>query len=818
MKRMIGTLVFMLVLSSITWGQGQRGGSASRPKVQGSVQGKVMVKGDGPLEYANVALYRLKDSALVTGTVTNVKGAFNIQKVPMGRFYMEVNFIGFQKKILKDIKLTPSSKSHDAGKIFLEAASQQIDEVQVTADRPQVQYQIDKKVINVDRDYTAEGGSAVDVLENVPSIQVDIEGNVELRGSSSFRVLVDGKPSVLEGSDALQQIPASMIDDIEIITNPSAKYDPEGTAGIINVITKKQHDPGVNGIIKASAGSNNAYDASANLNYRASEKVNLFTSLNYRDFNFDMTGISNRQNFYPDTTSFIDQKMSNTMERDGYSFKAGMDYNFTDNTSLTFSGRAGNFSFGRSGSTRIETYTEPASDRAYQLSSTSFDISRNYYNLNLDFQHKFNDEGHKLDASINYSFSESDDNNSFGQFQANSEWDKLNNDPYRQSTHEMSDEGDLQVKLDYVLPLGKGELEAGYQGRYEQSDQQYELERYMNGQWSMDEAYNNKVRYNRMIQALYTTFSGKWLGVDYKLGMRGEFTDRLLEQKMMDEQYGINRVDFFPSVHLSKGFSQGEQMFVSYSRRINRVRSWFIDPFPTFRDQYNLRQGNPSLEPEYTDSYEAGYKTTFGKSFASLEGYYRKTNNEITRIMELGENNLLVHTFENVDNETNLGMEVMFNTSLARWWNLNVSGNLYRYTIDTRVDGQQVDKKSNNWNARANSTFKLPTGTRLQLMAMYHGPTVTAQGEREGFLMTSAAIKHAFMNDKFSLSISARDLMQSMNREMTSAGPGFETYDYRKRESPIVQFSLSYTINNYKRSKDKEQQGDDQFEGGEEMF
>ena len=287
---------------------------------------------------------------------------------------------------------------------------------------------------------------------------------------------------------------------------------------------------------------------------------------------------------------------------------------------------------------------------------------------------------------------------------------------------------------------------------------------------------------------------------------------------MLDKSYPIERFDVFPSAHFSKSFSRGNNLFVSYSRRIRRPRSWFIDPFQTFRDQYNLRQGNPALKPEYTDSYEAGYKMTFGKSFASLEGYYRNTHNEISRIQRLGEGNRLIHTFENLDNETSLGTELMFNTSLVKWWNMNLSARLYRYTIDSRVNGKQVEKKSNNWGGRLNSTFKLPTGTRLQIRAMYRGPSVTAQGERQGMLMTSAAIKHSFLDDKLSLTLNGRGLLQGMNREMTSSGAGFETYDYRERESPIFQFNISYTINNYKRKRDRGQGDGGQYEGMDQMF
>ncbi|HKL37755.1 MAG TPA: TonB-dependent receptor [Bacteroidales bacterium] len=818
MKQMVWMVAIVLLAGSSLRAQDSERPSGSLRSMEGSVKGKVMVEGDGPLEYANVVLYRLKDSSLVTGTVTNVDGGFVLEKVPMGMYYAEFNFIGFSKKLQSDIRVTPRNKNQDMGTIYLQEATQQIAGVEVTADRPQVSYKVDKKIINVDQDFSSEGGSAVQVLENIPSIQVDIEGNVEMRGSSSFRVLIDGKPSVLQGSDALQQIPASMIDNIEIITNPSAKYDPEGTAGIINIIMKKKRDPGLNGIVKASLSTNNAYDASANLSYKVNDRINVFTSLNYRDFNFDMTGVSNRENIYQDTTTFIDQSLTNTMERDGYSFQGGIDYQLSQKSSLSFSGRAGNFTFGRGADTRIETYAMPATMHEYEISSSGFDMSHDYYSLNLDFQSKFNEEGHKLDASAYYSFSDNQDLNLREEFSADESWDKLSEDPYKQRTDEDSDEDQLQVKLDYVLPTNSGKLEAGYQGRYDQSNRHYEMQDYTGGQWAILDEFTNTADYSRMIQAIYSTWEGQLWGLDYKLGLRGEYTDRLLEQKALEKNYRIHRFDVFPSAHFSKSFSRGKQMFASYSRRIRRPRSWFIDPFKSYSDRYTVRVGNPGLEPEYTNSYEAGYKTTFGKSFVSLEGYYRETYNQISRIMKLGSNDQMIQTFENLDSESSLGLEAMLNTSLAKWWSMNVSGNLYRYSIEARVNGENITRQSNNWRARVNSTFRLPTGTRLQLMAMYLAPSITAQGEREGFLMTSAAVKQSFMNDKLSLTVSARDLLQSMNHEMISSGPGFRSYNYFEREAPIVQFSLSYTINNYNRQRQRNNQQDQQYEGMEEMF
>ncbi|MEF8984097.1 MAG: TonB-dependent receptor [Bacteroidales bacterium] len=818
-KVLLGLVIFFM--SPVIYAQQSGGEGGPPPGKNGSLQGEVLVKDDGPLEYANVALYRKKDSSLVTGTVTDADGTFELEKVPFGKYYLELDFIGFQKQVISDVTVNPDNRNEDMGTVYLAEATQDIEGVEVTANRPQVSYRVDKKVINVDEDYTSQGGSAVQVLESVPSIQVDIEGNVELRGSSNFRVLKDGKPTVLEGSDALQQIPSSMIDDIEIITNPSAKYDPEGTAGIINVIMKEGRQSGLNGMIKASAGTNDAYDANANLNYRLTDKINLITNLSYRDFNFDMEGISERASFNGDTTSYIDQIMDNTMGRGGYSFEGGIEYNFTESSSLSLIGDVGSFGFERGGSTKTETYTGPGTHHNYELASNTSDMNRNYYNINLDYQNRFDKEDHELSASVSLRGGDHEDFNRREEYQTDSDWNKNSDDPFRQRIEETTSGNRIRTKLDYTHPVSEeGKLETGYQGRYHIRNQDYLLKNYQNGQWLIDDDFTNDADHTRMIQALYATYSDQMMGIEYQLGARGEYTNRLLEQQIMNETYRIERFDFFPTVHLTRRFSGGDQAFASYSRRIRRPRGWFIDPFKSYMDRYNVRQGNPALEPEYTDSYEMGYKTNWGKSFVTVEGYYRQTNNEISRIQQPGEDNIMIHTFDNISRENSLGVELSVNTSLYKWWNINVSGNFYKYSIDgEEVAGENISRRSNNWSAHLNNTFRLPSGTRIQLMARYSSPSVTAQGQREGFLMTNAAIRHSFLEDKLTLNLSGRDLLQSMNREMTSAGPGFETYRFMEREAPIINFSISYTINNYERERGRNEGApDEEFEGGEQQM
>lgn len=810
--------VFMgMILGSGVLGQdGSKGRESVSPR-QGKIEGRVFAEGDGPMEYVNVALYKRVDSSLVTGTVTNAEGKFVLKEIPFGQYHLEVDFIGFKKQRISDIHINGKNPDQELGRLFLGQTSQNIEGVEVTANRPQVNYQIDKKVIQVEGDYTAEGGSAVQVLENVPSIQVDIEGNVELRGSSNFRVLVDGRPAVLDGSDALQQIPAGMIENIEIITNPSAKYDPEGTTGIINVIMKEGRGTGLNGMIRASGSTSGTLEGGGNLNYRLTDRLNLSANLNYRDFKFDMTGIDERQTFEGDTTSYIDQHMENSMNRKMYSFEAGLDYSLTKNSSISLSGSLGSFGFGREGTVWTEKYTQPYSNVEYEKTGSIFDLDNNYYDINLDYQNRFDSKEHKLNASLYYSGSENKDLNTSKNFLTDSVWDQVLAGPDGLKTNESGSEHQLRAKIDYIRPTPAGKLEAGYQGRYRMQNYHYKVQNQQDDQWINDEDYITDADFSRLIQALYATWSGKLLGIDYQLGLRGEYTDRLLNQQTLDENYRIHRFDVFPTLHLTKRFSQKEQVFASYSRRINRPGSWYLDPFRRYRDQYNARTGNPGLKPEYTGSWELGYKKIFGKSSATIEAYHRNTANGITRIQQAAEGNLMIHTVENIQQEQSTGLELSFNTSIYKWWNINLTGNYYRYSISGDVAEEGLQQEGNHWNARYNNTFKLPTGTRIQLTWRYRGPSITAQGEREGFFTANAGVRQTIIKDKLSFTVNGMDLFQGRRREMTITGNHFKNDILRRRESPVISFNLRYTINNYENGRQKGEEKEQEYQGIE-MF
>jgi len=802
-------------MTGIVSGQRPGMGDGTKRPADGIIKGIVLDKsGEIPMEYANIVLYSQRDSSIVSGTVTGPDGHFILENLPYGRFYAIANFIGYNKKYIRDIKITPQSKVLALDPVLLEMASTALEGVEINADKAHVEYKIDKKIVNVSQDIMAQGGSAVAVLENTPSVQVDIEGNVSMRGTSNFTVLIDGRPSVLEGSDALQQIPASTIDHIEIITNPSAKYDPDGVGGIINVVLKKQKQPGTNGVVNVGISSGNKYKSDVLLNYRR-QKFNIFGGADFNHNEFSMRGRSEYTTYLTDSTSYRYSDMKGEMTRKGYGFKAGTDYYINDDATLTFSGQYGTYGFGRDHSSTNTLWTVPQSLKTYTLSESESNRDGTYYNLNMNYLRNFKGAGHKLEVLGYYSKRNGNDAELQNDYITDAAWIDDGSNPESIKTSEESDNDEFRISTDYTRPFGEeGKLETGYQSRFDFENEKYIFEQfdYFLNDYVQNDLYTSQVNFKRNIHSIYGTYSntaGSW---GYQLGLRGEFTDRNIKDVDATAGYVINRFDYFPTLHLSKQFESDHQLLASYSRRIDRPHGWALDPFVNYIDAYNIRIGNPALEPEYIDSYELSYQKRLKKSFISLETYYRVDKNKITRIKSLQEDGTIVHTFQNLNRDYSLGAELMVNADLSRWLQMNGSVNVYNYWLEGNVEDEDVSTGSTNWDGRMNVTLKLKYDFRVQLTGFYRGPSVTAQGQREGFFMSNMAIRKDLFQKKFSATISVRDMFDSAKREMTTSGPGFTSYDLFKREAPIVSLNLSYIINNYKRQRT----GEMQDEGGQE--
>ncbi|MGM0646798.1 MAG: TonB-dependent receptor domain-containing protein [Bacteroidota bacterium] len=783
---------------------------------QGIVKGSVIdASHQEPMEFVNVALYRVKDSVLITGTITKEDGNFTISAVKPGNYYIQVNFIGFHKKTIDDITISRKSPVVDLGVIRLSSSSRELDGVEVVGTTDRIEYEIDRKIINVAKDLSSSGGSAVDVLQNTPSVEVDIEDNVSLRGSSSFTVLIDGKPTSLDANDVLKQTPASSIERIEIITNPSVKFDPEGGSGIINLVMKKRKRTGFNGIVNASAGNQDTYKGDFLLNYRTGN-FNWYVGAEYSERNYYSDAIMDRETYGDTSTIMISSERDRIWSRGGKSAQAGMDYYINDEQTLSFSTRLGEYTFGHSMDSETENYTSfdnyPSTSPSYALDKSMFERSGLYWEGTVSYDYKIDENGQKLELSGFFSRRDNDEIDNQETFITGADYKADENPDNSIETSEDEDSYRFRFNADYTLPIRKtGKLEMGLQSKYNSDNIDYHLDGYdfAGGGVDMGEFADRRFEFHQNIQAAYIIYSKKFSFMDMKAGLRGEYTDRELSNRDTSETYGINRFDLFPSLHLSRKFNDENQLMASYSRRINRPRGWYLDPFLSYRDQYTLRKGNPDLEPEYTDSYELTYLRYFKKGFLSFETFFRQSNNRIERVPQLypDDPGIIMMTFQNVNKDQSLGSELMLNLPITSWLKINTSGTIYNYKI---YDDKDEVRQDNTWNIRGNTDINISKSMRLQLTAFYSGPSITSTGTRGDMFMTSAALRQDLMDDQLNLIFRVHDIFGTRGREIITDQEAYYVKMEHINSIPRISLGVTYKINNYKRkAQQRQEQGED---------
>ena len=803
MKKLILILTLLLASETIPAQAQQRPmrGRFAGKKFDTTITGKIY---DGmknrPIEYANVILFAQERNRQITGTISNAEGVFELKGIPPLTYSLEIRFMGYKMNRIEDIVLESAASVVDLGIIKLDQTVLNMEDVVVEAEKPALTYEIDKKVVNVSQMQTAISGSAVEVLENVPSITVDIEGNVSLRGSSNFQVLIDGRPTILESNDALQQIPASTIENIEIITNPSAKFDPDGTAGIINIIMKKGNREGRSGLINLNGGRNNKYGGDILFENRT-EKATYTLGLDYRNHMYLGDDQSRNETTYQGIKSYIHSDGESERGRNSWGIRGAIDFNLTPKDIVGVNMRYNNRAFDRTSDENFEEWSDREPDHQYYISSNEGGRSGAHYSANLTHQHKFNTDGHELMSQFYYSAGDGDEEHLAELWAENT--GSLSSG---QKSTESGPSRRMRAKVDYSIPFaGNNKIEAGMQSQFNSSDDDTELFEY-----DVDEAryifmpeYSHNTMYQRLTHSIYTMYAGKVSKLGYQAGFRGEYTDRTVELKTDDEKYIIDRWDYFPSFHISYNFTDERQMMASYTRRIDRARGYYLEPFITWMDAYNVRQGNPGLKPEYIDSYEAGFQTFFGKNMVSAEVYYRINQNKVERVRSVYDANVTLHTIENVGKDYSLGTEFMFNVDLHKRWNINLMANIYDYRIEGELYGEPFSRSSYNWSSRFNNMFKMGGSTQLQINGRYHSASVSSQGRREGFFMTDVAVKQELFQRALSVTLQIRDIFGQAKHEFISEGPNFYNHSYFTRESPIIMLNLRYNINHYRPDRDK---------------
>lgn len=614
-KNHILTLLLAVFVATFT--------QAQNPNVQGTISGNIIdADTKKPVEFGTVSLHKMKDSSLVTGTITDMDGNFKISSIPMGNYFLRASFIGYDKTEIRALKINPEKYTHTLPTIVLKMASGNLTEIKIEAEKGLVENQIDKKVYNTDKDLDSKGGSAVDVLRNIPSVDIDENDNVTLRGDGSVQVLIDGRPTSIPIAVLLKQINASDIEKVEIVTNPGAKYDPEGMSGIINIVLKKTKQKGFNGSVNAgySQGIKYNYNGGVALNWRR-EKINVTVNANHNDNPRWNTGFNDRSTFFEDSIYRLYTNSLGTFNRTNTNLKTGVDYFINDKNTVYVNA---SFGLGKNSNDNVSDYEHFGKEELFLNSkATSFGSGNNQnYTLNTGWQSTLFKKL-ALDFDVNY-----DQNQSLTGTKTIEYKDYVNSapdtNPFNRNVTQDEYKNVILGRLDFALPINDSmafEFGARVTINNENTDFRSENYNYTNSNYAYDSTLSNNFLYNQSVYATYATFSHKIKKFGYKAGLRAERTLTSSDLTTTNQQFTNNYNNLFPSIHVSYTISDNSELQMSYSKRIKRPDADEVNPFASFSDPYSVRIGNPFLKPERIDAFEMSLSHRFKNNLNLTDPY-----------------------------------------------------------------------------------------------------------------------------------------------------------------------------------------------------
>ncbi|MBA6157184.1 TonB-dependent receptor [Tenacibaculum sp. S7007] len=752
-----------------------------------TIAGKVVEKNtQQPLEFATVILTDATTNKLITGESTNSKGEFSI-KAKKGTYNIKVEFIGFKNHLINNVSLT---KNQSLQTIFLQEDSQALDEIEVVAEKSTTEYKLDKRVFNVGKDLISKGGSVNDILNNVPSVNVDIEGVVSLRGNSNVRVLINGKPSVLTANNGLESIPSETIEKVEVITNPSAKYDAEGTAGIINIILKKNKNGGFGSSLQLTTGIPDNHRINYNANYKR-EKFNLFSNISYRYMSFDGNGYLNRTNFNNNViTDFSNRTTATNRTRRTFNLYFGSDYYINDFNTLTLS-----YYYRNNTSKNNVDYTFNFLDSSKQIENvlTSKETYREPQKANqieLNYVKTFAKKGQKLTLNFQYDFWNDDENELVEeqeQFPTVSAINLL-------KSRDIESSKDFLFQSDFKLPITKkSHVEMGVKGEIRNIDSDYKV-------WDntvLIDSLDNLLKYNERIYGAYVQYGNRENKLQYLLGLRAEHantgsTDRKNQFKT-DKSY----TDLFPTAHLTYNFNQATNLQLSYSRRIRRPSFWHLNPFGGISDRRNIRVGNPDLNPMYTNSFELGLLKRLKKFTLNPSIYHQKTTNLFETLVTPNEFGALISKPINSGTENRFGAELAIRYSPYKWWRLSSEFNYFTfdqkgiYTVDDSA-----------WSTRLNSRMKFSKLT-IQSSFNYQGERQSGQMFTEAQYRANIGVSKDLWNDKATVTLNMNNILDSRERTQLITGEDYTINSYNRPIGRFTSVTFTYRFNRTKKDRDR---------------
>lgn len=740
-------------------------------------------KSQSPVEFATVMLGDNKTKTAITGVTTELNGTFKLETNATD-FYIEISFIGFSNKTITEFSI--NNGKVNLGNILMGENDNQLEEVVVRAEKSTTEFRLDKRVFNVGQDLSNTGASALEVLNNVPSVNVDIEGAVSLRGSSGVQILINGKPSVLasEQGNALGTITADMIDKIEVITNPSAKYDAEGTSGIINIIIKKEERKGINGSASINTGVPHNHSFGLSLN-RRTEKFNLFSQIGagYRELPRESKNINrdlvNGTTVFSEGTEYRNEKF--------YNLILGTDYHINKNNILTLSG---SFAFEVEKQPSLTNFSleNATGDIINEWSRTeTTDADNPKYRYELQYKSKL--KGHKDHALLVSALG-----NFFGKDQSSEFFndETLGSEAFAdQQTETHFQEGKYTFSVDYTKPFSDQiTLETGGQYVINNVSNDFEVRNSINGEFIADPNLTNLFEYDQKVLGVYGTGAyedDKW-GI--KLGLRMENTDLKTLLVNTNEANDINFTNFFPTVHTSYKLTEAFSLQGGYSRRIFRPRLWDLNPFFNIRNNFSVRTGNPDLLPEFTDSYEISSIYIAGKTSFNFSIYYRYTTDVVERVSTF-ENNVNTTKPVNIGTNRSTGLELNAKYTVSKKLSFNGDFNYNYFNRKGKLDATSFDFNADQWSSKITSKIKFPGGIDFEITGQYRSRFQTVQSKVSGNLFTDLGLRKKIMKGRGVINFSVRDVFASRFRESETIQDDFYAYSFRQR-GRFITLGFSY--------------------------
>ena len=808
----------MLVLSVLTvYAETEKGAQITGKVIDASTkQG---------MEFANISLRKTGSKEFIKGTVSDQLGTFRLDGVSNGNYVVAVSVVGYAT-FEKELTIGTGQKTINLRNILLKEDTQLLNEVQVVGQRSQMKFEIDRKVFNVDQSLATAGGSASDVLGNIPSVQVDPEGEVSLRGNSSVTVWINGKESGLSADNRaqiLEQLPAESIERVEVITNPSAKYNPEGTAGIINIVLKKNRKAGYYGSLQAGVDTRGGYNAAGNVNF-SSGKFESFVNVGTRVRKSEGEGYTNRQNLDDNgnPVSYLNQLRNDEDTRKPVIARMGTTYHATDKDHFSFSGFG---LLGRGDETDWLNYTSniPGSFTS-SLRTSAEKRKMNIGNFEIGYKRDFSEKSN-LDLSASYNLVNITPESSF--LQVSNYAGGTSTSSYQFQENVMKPRK-WEFQADYVTEFGEqNKIEAGYKGEFLTSKSKVSTySGTSEGNAAFNEGLYNNFTYDQNVNALYATYSKRINRFGIQLGLRGEHTRTNTNSLGYNQSetdhpaYKDDYFSFYPSAFLSYQLPSNNELQLNYTRRVSRPWGGQLNPFVNLTDSTNISYGNPLLLPQYSNSLELNYIKNWENHTLSASLYYRNTDNVIQRI-SYRDGDIMKSTFENIAKTQSAGTELILKNNLCRMIDLTSTLNFYYNKLDgfsylpagatTPVVGEADEDFS--WSARIIANVMLPWGVSLQATGDYNSRELVAQGYRKANHAIDLGLRKSFLDRKLSLTINTRDLLNSRKRETITSGSGFSQESVFARSGRTVGFTLTYNFGNMKGSSKRPDRQEQQNNG-----